>query len=125
MARIDTAFLMLASVCLVVGIGLGIFMGVNEDFQLVAVHTHVNLLGWVSLALFGVIYRLYPELGTTRLAAIHFWLAAPGALVFPVGLYLVQVHQIEAVVAVSSLFWLAGALVFLALVWTQLKLLSS
>jgi hypothetical protein len=62
MARIDIAFLLLASACLIAGVCLGIYMGVNEDLQLVAVHTHVNLVGWASLALFGVIYRLYPEL---------------------------------------------------------------
>jgi hypothetical protein len=58
-------------------------MGVNEDLQLVAVHTHINLVGWASLALFGVIYRLYPELAASRLALVHFWLSAPSAAVFP------------------------------------------
>jgi hypothetical protein len=46
MTRIDTAFLVLASACLIVGVCLGIYMGVKEDFQLVAVHAHVNLVGW-------------------------------------------------------------------------------
>jgi cbb3-type cytochrome oxidase subunit 1 len=110
--RLDIAFLMLASGCLIVGICLGIYMGVKEDFQLVAVHTHINLLGWVSLALFGVIYRNYPRLAASRLARAHFWLAAPGALAFPFGLYLMQAHQIHVVMVVGSLFWLLGALVF-------------
>ena len=48
--RIDTAFLALAGVCLIVGACLGIYMGINEDFQLVAVHAHVNLAGWVQSA---------------------------------------------------------------------------
>jgi hypothetical protein len=87
-------------------------MGVNEDLQLVAVHTHINLVGWASLALFGVIYLLYPELAASRLALVHFWLSAPSAAVFPVGIYLAQVHQIHAVVIATSLLWLLGALVF-------------
>src|SRR6266436_5413237 len=45
MARIDTAFLLLASACLIIGVCLGIYMGVNEDLQLVAVHTHINPQG--------------------------------------------------------------------------------
>jgi hypothetical protein len=110
--RLDIAFLMLASACLIVGICLGIYIGVNEDFQLVAVHTHVNLVGWVSLALFGVIYRNYPELAASRLARAHFWLAVPSALALPVGFYLVQAHQVRVVVMVASLLWLSGALVF-------------
>jgi len=116
MARIDTAFLLVASVCLIIGVCLGIYMGVNEDFQLVAVHTHVNLVGWASLALFGVIYRVYPELAASRLARAQFWLSAPSALVFPVGIYLAQAHQIRAVVIATSLLWLLGALVFFVVV---------
>ena len=72
MPRIDTAFLLLASACLIIGVCLGIYVGVNEDLQLVAVHTHINLVGWASLALFGVIYRLYLELAASRLCASSF-----------------------------------------------------
>src|SRR5580692_11953503 len=97
MPRIDAAFLLIASACLIIGVCLGIYMGVNEDFQLVAIHTHVNLVGWASLALFGVIYRLYPELAASRLAQAQFWLSAPSALVFPVGIYLAQTYQMHTV----------------------------
>ena len=100
-------------------------MGVNEDLQLVAVHTHINLVGWASLALFGVIYRLYPELAASRLALVHFWLSAPSAVVFPVGIYLAQVHQIHAVVIATSLLWLLGALVFFVVVARLASLRSS
>ena len=116
---------MLASACLIVGVGLGIYMGVREDFQLVAVHTHFNLVGWVSLGLFGVIYRNYPELAASRLARVHFWLAVPSALAFPVGLYLTQAHQIRVVVMVASLLWLSGALVFFVAVAGLAMTLSS
>jgi hypothetical protein len=120
MARIDTAFLLLASACLIVGVCLGIYMGVNEDLQLVAVHTHVNLVGWASLALFGVIYRLYPELAVSRLARAHFWLSAPSAMLFPVGVYLAQAYQSHAVAIATSLLWLLGALVFFVVMVTGL-----
>jgi hypothetical protein len=116
MARIDVAFILLASACLIVGVCLGIYMGVNEDLQLVAVHTHINLVGWASLALFGVIYRLYPELAASRLARAQFWLSAPSALVFPVGIYLAQTYQMHAVAIATSLLWLLGALVFFVMV---------
>jgi hypothetical protein len=116
MARIDIAFLLLASACLIVGVCLGIYMGVNEDLQLVAVHTHVNLVGWASLALFGVIYRLYPELAASRLARAQFWLSAPSALAFPVGIYLALAYHIHALAIATSLLWLLGALVFFVMV---------
>jgi hypothetical protein len=59
MVRIDIAFLLLASACLIMGVCLGIYMGVNKDLQLVAVHTHINLVG---LDLAGGVRRDLPAL---------------------------------------------------------------
>ena len=110
--QIDRMFLILAIVCLLVGISLGIYMGVREDFQLAPVHGHINLVGWVSLALFAVIYRVYPELSTSRLSRLHFWLAAPSAPMLPIGIYLAMLHQAPTLAIVASLGWLSGTLIF-------------
>ena len=67
-------FLKIAVVYLLVGTTLGWYMGMHEVFTLAPVHAHLNLLGWVSLALAGVIYHLFPAAGETRLAKIHFWI---------------------------------------------------
>ena len=67
-------WLRLAVLYLIVGIGLGIAMGASENFTLRPVHAHLNLLGWTTLALAGLIYSVYPDAGRSRLAAIHFWL---------------------------------------------------
>ena len=110
--RIDTMFLVLASACLLIGISLGIYMGVREDFQLAPVHGHINLVGWVSLALFAVIYRVFPELSISRLSRVHFWLAAPSAPMLPIGIYFAMADQAPALAIVASLGWLSGTLVF-------------
>ena len=114
--RIDTAFLAVAGACLIAGACLGIYMGVNEDFQLTAVHAHVNLAGWASLALFGLAYRLHPRLAGRRMGLLHFWLAAPGALLLPPGIYLAQIHETELLAIVGSLLWLASALLFFLMI---------
>ena len=49
-------------------------MSIAHDYHLSPVHVHINLLGWVSLAVAGIIYTLYPQVATTKLAKIHFWL---------------------------------------------------
>lgn len=64
----------IAAVYFVLGISLGIYMGVNENFALRPVHAHLNLLGWVSLALFGLIYQQFPQIATTKLAKVQFWM---------------------------------------------------
>jgi cbb3-type cytochrome oxidase subunit 1 len=66
----------------VVGVALGTTMGAMQDFRFVHVHAHVNLLGWVALALIGLIYRLHPHLQQGWLAQAHYWLHTVGLIVF-------------------------------------------
>jgi cbb3-type cytochrome oxidase subunit 1 len=62
------------AVYFVIAVAMGIGMGILQNFAVSSVHAHLNLLGWVSLALIGLIYRAYPQAGNTRLAGLHFWL---------------------------------------------------
>lgn len=114
MNRVDLKFLLLAAMMLVAGVGLGIRMGIAHDFQLAPVHAHINLVGWASLALFGIVYRLYPKMAQSRLAGLHFILAAPSALMFPLGIALSITAGRPLVAIVASLLWFAGVLVFFA-----------
>jgi hypothetical protein len=66
--------LKIAVVYLVIGVGIGIWMGIAADFALTPVHVHVLLLGWVTLALAAFVYHAYPAAAATRLARAHFWL---------------------------------------------------
>ncbi len=47
----------IASLAGLTGMGLGIFMGLQQDFALTPVHAHVNLLGWVTMSLYGLYHR--------------------------------------------------------------------
>ena len=66
--------LQIAVVYWVLGVGFGIYMGATENFSNVPVHAHLNLLGWVSLGLCGLIYAKAPHLEKSLLAKAHFWL---------------------------------------------------
>jgi len=70
-----------AVVYFIMGVGLGIYMGASGDHVLIPVHAHFNLLGWVSLALIGLIYRQFPKAGSHRMATVQFWLHNVGLLV--------------------------------------------
>jgi len=68
-----------AAAAALVGMSLGIFMGAREDFTLAPVHAHLNLLGWVSMFLYGLYYR-----GETRAPGRLAWLqVAVAAAGFP------------------------------------------
>lgn len=79
-----------AVVYLMLGVGMGIAMGVSHRFEYAPVHAHINLLGWVSLALFALIYHLHPQAAATRLARWHFWLHNIGLPIFMVSLFLLR-----------------------------------
>jgi len=69
-------WLKMASLYFLAGVILGTFMAATENFRYMPVHAHINLLGWVSMALFGLLYHRFPHLAVTRLARIHLWLYA-------------------------------------------------
>ena len=113
MNRLDLKFLLLGAIMLTAGVTLGIVMGIRHDFALAPVHAHINLVGWASLSLFGIVYKLYPELARSRLAAVHFILAAPAAMMFPIGIALSMLYDRPLVEIVAAFLWLAGVILFL------------
>jgi hypothetical protein len=63
-----------AGIYLLIGMTMGIAIGVTERFALAPAHAHINLLGWVTLALAAVTFTVWPQSATTRLARAFFWL---------------------------------------------------
>src|SRR5215210_8157456 len=114
MRRIDLYFLILAALCLITGVVLGIGMGIAHDFQFSPVHAHLNLLGWASLALFGLTYRAYPMLANSRIALIHLAVSGVSALMFPAGIYFSVAHGAPGLAIGASLLWFVGAVLFFA-----------
>lgn len=107
-------FLKIAAVYLCIGVILGLVMGIIHDFRLTSVHAHLNLLGWVSMALFGVIYHFLPAAANTKLAKTHFWLHN---ICVPVmqGSIAIQILVTEAILPltiVSSILLVIGVLLF-------------
>ncbi len=113
MQRIDVYFMVLAGLMLLSGVMLGIHMAMSHDHSLMPVHAHTNLVGWASLALFGLTYRAWPELKNGFLARAHFASAAAAAIVMPFGIYRALTAQDEAIATVSALIWALAVLLFL------------
>src|SRR3954454_17938931 len=114
MRHVDTSFILTATACLIGGVSMGIFMGIAHDFQFAPVHAHLNLLGWTSLALFGLVYRAYPMLANSPIAMVHLIVSRGSALVFPAGIYFSIAHQAPGLAIGASLFWFLGAVLFFA-----------
>src|SRR4051812_42548399 len=80
MPRVSKAFFLCAVVYGICGMSMGIFMGASGDHTLMPVHAHVNLLGWVSLAIMGTFYALVGDRAPPKLAWVNFALSNLGLL---------------------------------------------
>ncbi|MFZ5757146.1 MAG: hypothetical protein ACOY3X_09600 [Pseudomonadota bacterium] len=99
----------------VLAVSLGVFMGASHDHRLMGVHVHINMLGWVSPALFAFAYQFFPAAATTRLAGVQFWLHNITLPVMMVALAFVLLgHEAEAgpVLGMTSMLMWASVLMF-------------
>ena len=96
------------------GMGWGIQMGITQDHSAYPAHAHLNLLGWVSLFLFGVYYHLNPSLDKAGAARIQVWIWIVGTITMTIGIGLVFTgHEAgDLVVAVGAFIVFAAMLIF-------------
>lgn len=116
-----TAWLFRISICLgLAGVGLGIFMGIRQDFSLVPVHAHLNLIGFVTLFLAALYYRVVPQAARHPLARYHAAISVAGAVLFPLGIGCVLLgghDRFLPVVITGALVVLLGMLMFVVIVF--------
>src|SRR5277367_5712055 len=92
MPKVSAAFFGFGVVSVIIGMLGGIYMGASENVTLMPVHAHLNLLGWVTMALYGTFYTLTAQTMSVRLAWINFYVSAASVVVpLPsLGLFLVN-----------------------------------
>jgi hypothetical protein len=112
----------LAALYFAIGVMLGVAMGASGDHSLFAVHAHVNLLGWVSMALFGIIGTAYPSITEGRIAAAQFWTYNIGVPVMlgALTLRLKGFASVEPLIAAASLLIGCSVLLFAWLVFSRI-----
>jgi hypothetical protein len=123
MPRVSAAFFALAVVYLLVGMAWGMHMGEAEDFTMMPAHAHLNLVGWVTMALYGTFYALTHASLKPRLAWTNFALAAIGvAVMIPsLALYL-PAHNAKYIpgIIAGELLTVSSLLVFAVSVYREL-----
>jgi hypothetical protein len=116
----------LAALYFALGVMLGVTMGASGDHSLFAVHAHINLLGWVSMALFGVIGALHPSMTEGRAAAVQFWTYNLGVPVMlgALTLRLKGFASIEPLIGVASILIGVSVLLFAWLVFSRIGVVA-
>ena len=113
--KASSASFQAAVLFVLVGMLWGIKMAISNDHSPFPAHAHLNLLGWVSLFLFGIYYRLNPALDRSRHALIQVMIWCVGTIVMVVGVGLLTTGHAavgEPMAAVGSLIAYFGWLVY-------------
>lgn len=113
-----------AIIFLIVGVAVGLHMAIAEDHSAFPAHAHINLLGWVTSAIFGGYYALNPAKAGRRIARVQYVVYLAGLVVMLPALYLkyaVGVASVEPILAIGSLIVTAGVLIFAFVVFAGEK----
>lgn len=120
--KLSSFCFLFASLSAVIGIAMGVVMGVAGDFTLMPVHAHVNLLGWVTMSIYGFYHRSAAEAG---LLAV--WQVGASSAGVPMmtgglaGLLLSEHAAFLPVTIIGSLLVLSGAVLFLTVVARDIR----
>lgn len=121
------AFLKASLVWLGAGVTLGVAMAVHPAWAIYrTAHIHMNLLGFVTMIIFGVAYHVIPRfagrpLHSRRLAVAQWWLANVGLVLFVAGLVMrlrpATVGPSIGVIAVGALASAFACYAFIYNIW--------
>jgi len=119
MPRVSYAFFTLAALCGLVGTLWGENMGRTNDHSTFIAHAHLNLVGWVSMAVMGGFYALAARTYPRWLAWTNFALQAVGAICLTIAMvYLMAFvdRRFIPLAIVGSAATVLGMVAFLAAV---------
>ncbi len=113
MRDIAFVFFLAAVLCVTGGMFWGLQMGASGDHSMAGAHVHLNLVGWATMALFGVYYRLTPQAAQGWLPRVHAVLAIGGVAVMVSGLYIVFSGGAPGAAIAGGMMSFASMLIFL------------
>ena len=110
-------YVVIGAIWLLIGMLLGIVMGAKEDYQLVAVHTHINLIGFACHSIFGTVYKQWPLLNASRVAPYQFWIFVISTPITLIGLVFTVTGGPALPTILGSIGVFVGAALFCLMVW--------
>lgn len=116
--NISRNFILVGAVYLALGIVLGMYMGASGNHAPSIAHAHINLLGFTLMAVFGILYKIFPAMGGNKIAVAHFWLHLVGSVILLVMLFAMTMEwiaeaQMAPIAPIAELLVLLGVLAFL------------
>lgn len=123
MPNMSQLYFRTAILFLIAGISIGISMSISGNHAVMGAHAHINLLGWVTSALFGTYLALNPAKANGLLPRLQYLIYVLGVIVMGTSLYLMLDGNtaMVPVVAGASLVTFAGVLLFAVIIFMPAK----
>lgn len=127
MRDIDRIFILTGALFAVFGLCLGLWMVAVNNFAYSKIHAHVNLLGWVTLAIYGIVYKLYPAMKNSPFALSHLVCSIAGVIFMNLGWWmflqniLVGTKTLVIIFRGGSALGIIGVVLFLIIFWLDGK----
>jgi cbb3-type cytochrome oxidase subunit 1 len=118
--RLAARFVRHAVIYALIGMCWGIYMAASQNHATHVGHAHLMLLGWVSMAIFGIAFQVWPAAAEGRLPVVQFWAINIGVVVMAVGLWLIYTGNVpvgEPLASIGSLLVLLSMILFAVNIW--------
>jgi hypothetical protein len=117
--EIDRGYVLAALLLATTGVLLGLYMGLAEDRRLLSVHVALMLSGFVTLAIYGFAFRLWPSMKKAALAPVQFATAMVGTFLLIGGTYFFATSGSLGLAAVGSILVIAAGIMMVWLFWSH------
>lgn len=127
MSKITVWFIKCAMVYFLISVVLGIKMAVlGATYPYIPIHVHFNLLGWMTMMIYGVGYHILPRfsgrpLYSDKMAEWQFWMANIGLVGMAIG-WIVRTRQGDAtLLMIFSIIAATAAFMFVLNMFKTIK----
>ena len=90
-----------------IGAYIGSHMAGAGSYAWRPIHAHILLVGWLSLFVYGLFYKMY-KIKSPKLVAFHGWTAILGAIGLPTGMYLQFMQPFNINEVFALVFYIVG-----------------
>ena len=102
----------LAAIFGLLGAIIGSDMAGSGNYQIRPVHAHILVVGWLSIFVWGLFYRVF-KIKSSKLVAAQGWTAGIGAVGLTAGMWLHLVKPFEINETFALIFYIVGGTILL------------
>lgn len=116
MQRLDRTYIIVGLCWVIVGMIYGVWLGASHHSNFANSHAHINLLGFVTSVLFGMLFWAFPAMAKSRAAIWQFVIYEVGIALLIIGKILVDADGSETlflkigamltIIGTATMLWL-------------------